>query len=105
MHKVRLTPEAAADLIGIKTYISATLGNPIAAAGTVRRIIKSLRNLESHPEAGPSLEAKTGFKTDLRFLVCGSYIALYRVEGGDVSVARILNGRQDYMRVLFKDHL
>lgn len=105
MNKVRLTPEAAADLAGIKTYISETLGNPIAAAGTVRKIIKSLRILESHAEAGPSLEAKSGYKTDLRFLVCGSYIVLYRVDEKDVSIARILNGRQDYMRVFFKELL
>ena len=101
MNKVRLTPEAAADLVGIKTYISETLGNPIAAVGTIQRITKSLRILETHAEAGPSLEAKSEYKTNLRFLVCGNYIAIYRIEGDCTSIARVLNSRQDYMRVLF----
>ena len=101
MNKVRLTPEAAKDLAGIKTYIVETLGNPIAAVGTVRKITKSLRILESYAEAGPSLETKSGYKTDLRFLVCGNYIAIYRIEGDGTSIARVLNSRQDYMRVLF----
>lgn len=101
MNKVRLTPEAASDLVGIKTYISETLGNPIAADGTIRGITKSLRILEAHAEAGPSLEAKSGYKSDLRYLVCGNYIAVYRVEDDCVSIARVINSRQDYMRVLF----
>lgn len=105
MNKIRLTPAAADDLVGIKTYIAENLGNPIAAEATVRRIMRALRVLETHAEAGPSVEGKTGYPTDLRFLVCGSYIALYRTEGDYISVARVLNGRQDYMRILFKDLL
>ena len=105
MNNVRLTPAAADDLAAIKAYITETLGNPIAAESTVRRILQALRTLQKHAEAGLSLEAKTGFQTDLRFLVCGNYIALYRAEGDLVSVARIINSRQDYMRILFRDIL
>lgn len=63
----------------------------------------SLRRLTSHAEAEPSAKAATGYKTDLRFLVCGNYIAIYRVEGNIGSVARVFNGRQDYLRLLFRD--
>ena len=101
MNKLRLTPEAVDDLLQIKAYISDKLQNPTAAENTVRRITASLRILTRHAEAGPSVEAATGCKTDLRFLVCGNYIALYRVDGNTVSVARVFNGRQDYLRLLF----
>lgn len=101
MNKVRLTPEAAADLADLKVYISETLGNPIAADGTIRGITNSLRVLQSHSEAGPSIEAKSRYKTDLCYLVCGNYIAVYRAEDDRVSIARVINSRQDYMRVLF----
>ena len=103
MNELRLTPMAARDLAEIRDYISTKLGNPIAAEGTVRRILNALRILRDHGEAGPGLEAKTGLKTDLRMLACGNYIAIYRVEGNRVSVARILNARQDYMRILLQE--
>ncbi len=103
MRSVRLTPQAAVDLAEIKSYIAEKLCNPSAADHTVRGIIRSLRVLQEHPEAGPSLEARTGCKTDLRYLVCGQYLAFYRIEGPHLSVARILNGRMDYLRMLFRE--
>ena len=41
------------------------------------------------------------YETDLRMLVVESYIALYRIETETVSVGRIINARQDYIRILF----
>ena len=101
MNKLRLTPEAVDDLLEIKTYISNKLQNPVAAENTILRIMTSLRLLTQHAEAGPSVEAATGYKTDLRLLVCGNYIAIYRIDGKTISVARVFNGRQDYLRLLF----
>ena len=103
MNKVRLTPEAVRDLAEIKRYISKELGNPTAAQRVAGSIIENLRILEYHSMAGPSVEALTGYASDLRLLKCGHYIAIYRAEGKIVSVARIIHGRQDYMRVLFGD--
>ena len=50
---------------------------------------------------GVSIGAKTSYETDLRMLVVESYIALYRIETEVVSVGRIINARQDYIRILF----
>ena len=99
--KVRLSPEAVDDLDRLNDYISTKLKNPSAASKIIEKIIKSLQILDQHPQAEPSLEALTGYKTDLRYLVCGNYIALCRIEENNVSVARIINSRQDYMRILF----
>ncbi len=101
MNKVRLTPEAVRDLTKIRRYISGELGSPSAARRIVGSITENLRLLERHIPAGPSVEALTGYPSDLRILVCGKYIAIYRVEGNTVSVARIFNARQDYIRILF----
>ena len=49
---------------------------------------------------GVFIGAKTGYETDLRMLVVESYIALYRIETENVSVGRIINARQDYIRIL-----
>ena len=103
MNKVRLTPEAARDLAGIQEYIAIELQNRSAAKRTVKRISNELRILERYALAGPSIEALTGFETELRMLVCGNHIAVYRVEGQVVSIARVFNARLDYLRVLFGD--
>lgn len=87
----------------IRHYIADELKNRLSAERTVRSVIKDLRILERHAEAGPSVEALTGHATDLRILVCGMYIALYKIESGIVYVSRILNAKQDYLRVLFGD--
>ena len=101
MNKIRITPEAARDLQAVQSYIAQDLGNPAAAKRTVKIILQHLRVLERFANAGFSVAAKTGADTDLRILVCGSYLAPYRVEGKTVSIARILHAKQDYLLVLF----
>ncbi len=101
MNKIRITPEAARDLQAVQSYIAQDLGNPAAAKRTVKSILQHLRVLERFANAGFSVAAKTGADTDLRILVCGSYLAPYRVEGKTVSIARILHAKQDYLLVLF----
>lgn len=101
MNKIRITPEAARDLQAVQSYIAQDLGNPAAAKRTVKSILQHLRVLERFANSGFSVAAKTGADTDLRILVCGSYLAPYRVEGKTVSIARILHAKQDYLLVLF----
>ena len=103
MNKVFLSPEAARDISQIKRYISTELKNRNAASRIVGSIVNQLRTLERFPEQGPSIEALTGFQTDLRMLVCGKHIALYGIDNETVFVARVLVARQDYLRVLFGD--
>ena len=103
MSKLFLSPEAVRDISQLKQYISTELKNRSAANRIVVGILKDLRGLESYPLQGPSIEALTGFQTDLRLLLCGKHIALYRVENETVFVARVLDARQDYLRVLFGD--
>lgn len=101
MNKLVLSPEAAKDLAGIQQYISRALKNPNSAQRTVRRITKELRILERYAEAGPAVAALTGYPSDLRILICGNYIAVYKVDGSTVLIARIINAKQDYITVLF----
>lgn len=103
MNKVFISPEAARDLSQIKQYISTELKNRSAANRMVGSILKDLHALERYPEQGPSIEALTGFQTELRILLCGKHIALYKIESESVFVVRIIDGRQDYLRVLFGD--
>lgn len=98
---LRYTPEAIRDLQALRDYIGNTLGNPKAAARITKRILDDCGQLKRHPMLGISLEAKTGCPSDLRCLVCEKWLAFYRVDGDAVSIARILDGRQDYLHILF----
>lgn len=101
MNKLRITPAAASDLAEIKSYISLELHNPQAARRIVKSITHDLRHLQQNPHLGFPVSAKIGRETDLRALLSGKYFLFYRVETEAVQVARILDGRQDYLRVLF----
>ena len=100
---IRYTPEALRDLLEMKEYIRVTLQNPKAADRITKEILDSCGQLKQFPEMGMSLDARTGANTGLRCLRCGKRIAFYRIDGDTVSVARILDGRQDYLRIQFGD--
>lgn len=101
--KLRYTPEAISDLQEIKRYIKNTLHNPTAALRISKAILAACSSLKSFPKMGMSIESKTGFETYLRMLTCENWVAVYRIEdeSGMISVARIMDARQDYMRILF----
>ena len=101
--KLNYTPEAISDIQEIRRYIKDTLHNPTAAKRISKAILSACSSLKSFPEMGISIENKTGFETDLRMLICENWIAVYRIENesGVISVARILDARQDYIRILF----
>ena len=103
--RLNYTPEAIADIQAIKRYIGHTLRNPAAAARISKAILDTCSSLKSFPKMGVSIEGKTGFATDLRMLPCENWIAIYRIalDSDVVPVARIIDGRQDYMHILFGD--
>ena len=100
--RIKYTPAAIADLQEMKDYISKVLHNPKAGKRITKNIMDHCSNLKEHPNLGMSLAAKTGLETDLRYLVCEQHLAMYRVEGDLILIARILDGRTDYMKALFK---
>ncbi len=100
---IRYTPEAMNDLRETKAYIRKVLKNPKAATRISKAILDACSGLKNHPELGMSLEARTGHSSDLRYLICEKYIALYRIDGNVISVARILDRRQDYLHILFHE--
>ena len=105
MARLDISPEAQRDLREIKKYIEAVLENPTAAVNTVFKITKSMRKLKDFPLIGSPLTSAAGEATDYRVLVCGNYLAFYRVEEDTVYIDRVLYGKRDYMAILFGDAL
>ncbi len=99
--KISYSPEARSDLYQIKRYISNTLHNPIAADHIIERILKDCSYLKKQPYMGIGVAGKFGKDTDLRYLICGNQFIFYRIQNDKIIVTRILDGRTDYMRILF----
>ncbi len=103
MNKLYYSPEALNDLDEIWAYIFKDLQNPTAAKNTVEAILNTIEKLEEFSGMGPPLSSVTEIESDYHFLVCGNYLAFYRVRGIEVKVDRILYGKRDYLRILFSN--
>lgn len=101
--KLRYTPEARLDLKAIEQYIGDDLSNPTAAKRIITALLKSCSQLKDQPHLGISLENKIGRETDLCCLISGKHLIFYRVKADTVSVIRILDGRTNYLQVLFHE--
>lgn len=103
MANIHYSPQALNDLDEIWTYISQNLCNPIAAQHTVNGIMDSVDMLSDQPEMGTPLYFLSGLNSGYRYVIHGNYMAFYRTNRTDVYIDRVLYGKSDYMRVLFKD--
>lgn len=101
--KLEYSPEALDDIQETKRYIASVLKNRSAADRITKMIIRSCRQLKEQPEIGMSVEARTGYSSDLRYLICESWLAFYRIQGDTVQIVRVIDGRTDYVRILFEN--
>lgn len=87
--KVRWSPEAAGDFAAIVEYIRKQ--NPSAAERMARKVYEDVAMLASFPEHG-----RSGRIQGTRELVFSPlpYVAVYRVKGDAVEIARVLHGAQ-----------
>ena len=99
--KLRYTPEAIADIREIKTYIHDSLHNPNAAKRISKMILDHCAQLKVFPKMGVDLGSVLGVETDIRMLVRENYVAIYRCDHDMVSVSRVFNAKQDFLRLLF----
>lgn len=103
MADISFSSEAVSDLQQTKAYITDELCNEQAAVNTIAKITGRIRELAAFPEMGAPLPSIVDFETDYRFLVCGNYTAFYRFENQTVYIVRVLYGRRNFMRILFRE--
>ena len=83
---------AVVDLQQTQEYIETKLGNPKAARKLISSILHAVSLLQENPAMGISLEAKFGIESSIRFFV---------TDEDALTVLRVLDGRQDYLSILF----
>lgn len=95
MGRVVSTARARADLDDIWRRVA--LDNPAAADRLIDRIVARCQGLADHPQLGP---ARPEIAPEARALVIGDYLALYRLDGADAEIVRVVHGARQ-LRDLF----
>ena len=103
MFEVKVSPQAAEDLLEIKDYIENELQNPLAAQDTILKIVETYESLSEFPEIGIPVEKYVNFPTDYKFVLANNYSIFYRIQDEIVRVVRILYSRRDFIRILFEE--
>ncbi|MCL2403235.1 MAG: type II toxin-antitoxin system RelE/ParE family toxin [Coriobacteriia bacterium] len=103
--RIRYTPHSVEKLENTYGYIADYLHNPPAAKKAIKTIGDTLARLTTFPEMGALVssvydEVPQDF-IDARFIVCGSYIAIYDYSDGVVSVLDVFHTREDIQGQLF----
>lgn len=101
MMKIRYTPEALHDLQNISTSIMEKFNDEKVEKRVLKNITKAVRGLEIFPYKGVEVQTTVNLVTDYRYLFSEKNYVFYRIDKEEVSVIRILNEKQDFMRVLF----
>lgn len=102
-HKLHYSQKARRDLDAIWDFYLDEYQNLDAAVKIIDSITDDIDQLADFPELGPPLSSIADVESGYRFLVSGSYLSFYRVDGNNVSIDRILYGRRDYLSVLLGD--
>ena len=99
---VKFSPEALKDLDGIYDYIANVLKSPDAADNTINKILDKTDLLSDNPEIGTQLFFENDLFSCYRYMVSDNYLAFYRITNESVFVDRVIYGKRDYLKILFK---
>lgn len=67
------------------------------------KIVKLCAVLKKHPKIGGQLSNRTGWTTDLYYVIAGKYSIFYKYDHDTVTIIRILTNEEKYMNVIFGD--
>ena len=91
-----LSPRARADIDEIAYYVAVE-----SSLETADRFVESIYRrfllLGEHPHAG---RRRDDLRPGLRVFPAGAYLVLYRVEGNDVLIQRVVRGSRDLATLL-----
>jgi toxin ParE1/3/4 len=88
----RLAPQAETDLDDIAYYVFRETGSIEIAERLIDSITDRFALLGKYPHAG---RRRDDLRQGLRGFPVGRYVILYRVEGEDALILRVVHGRRD----------
>ena len=94
----RLAPEAKADLVELWSYVAGE-----RSVDTADRLVVSITArfllLSRHPRVG---RQRDDLRAGIHSFPVGNYVVLYRIEGDDVVIQRVVRGSRD-LEALFRE--
>lgn len=94
----RLAPEAKTDLVELWFYVAGE-----RSIETADRLVDSITArfllLSTHPHVG---RRRDDLRTGIHSFPVGNYVVLYRIEGDDVVIQRVVRGSRD-LEALFRE--
>jgi toxin ParE1/3/4 len=90
--RVSFSRRSLLDLDQIRRFIDKESGNPEIADQVLRKIAARIDILKRFPEAGCR---RSDLKPDVRSLVAGTHIVLYRVEESRIRILRVIRGSRE----------
>ncbi len=100
MYEVEYSPESIKDTLNIKDRISLHYDDNVAEE-IVKKIFNSTKSLGQYPFLGADLGKKLEVATEYRYLYTEKDYIFYYVGKETIKIVRIINERQDFMRMLF----
>jgi toxin ParE1/3/4 len=98
MAKLRVAPEAAAEIDNIWSYIARESGSTDVATRVINSITHRFALLTRHPYIG---RRRNDLRPGLRSFAVANYVIIYGVEEPDtVLILHILHGSRDIVRLL-----
>lgn len=93
----RLAPQAQADIDDIAYYVFVESGSLETADRLIESITSRFVLLGTHPRAG---RRRDDLRPGMRGFPVGEYVILYRIEGSDALILRIVRGNRDIEALL-----
>ena len=90
---LRLAPEAEADLDDIWLYVARESGSLEIAYRLIDAITRRFFLLGRHPQIGRRRDHD--LRPNLRSFPVGEYVIIYRLDGEDVLILRVMRGSRD----------
>ena len=96
--EVRLLARARRDLIALDDYLSRDAGP--SSARVVDELLAAIAALSGMPKRCPLVRDPKLRRRGHRVLVCGDYLAFFKIEATQVRVHRVLHARRSYDALL-----
>jgi toxin ParE1/3/4 len=99
--RIRLAPQARADLDAIWLYIARESGSRSVATQLVSSIADKFGMFAKFPYIGKSLESD--LRPDVRMFPVNNYLIFYSVKSGEIRVLRIIHASRDAQAVFAEE--
>lgn len=101
-YKIRYSPTAIRDLDRVWAEVCEASAEPETASRYVDDLMNRIAEKREFPKSGSPLYYEGSF-TGYYFVVFKAYMAFYRVRNDCIFVDRVVFGRSDYMRTIFRN--